>query len=191
MTAEQLTEILQRRFTPDFREQLEIVRRNSRGKIWVIGGFVYKTLASELYGREIKTKDVDFLVENPNPEIVLPEGWKITLNHFGNPKFIPPDGKEKPDFVPLARVYSILKRRLPPEIENYLSGTPLNVQSIAYEVDGRIIGDAGISALEKRVVAVHNLDMAKDVAYWIYNKTVNDIIKKAADELGFQAEYPN
>ena len=189
LDAGQLTGIFKEVIQDEQAQQaIEIVRKNSQGRIWIIGGFVYRTLARKLYGGiEKPVKDYDFIVEQPNPAIELPDGWKRTLNHFGNPKFV---GDFQIDFVPLRMVYSILKRGVPATIENYLNGTPLNVESIAYDVAGeRVIGDTGISALERRVVAVNNPDMAKDVAYWIFLKSVNEIIRKKAEELGFQAEY--
>jgi len=187
LKAEQLTEIFKEVIhNKQAQQAIEIVRRNSQGKIWIIGGFVYKSLARKLYGKpEAQSKDYDFIVEQPNSEIVLPEGWKRKLNHFGNPKFV---GDFQIDFVPLRMVYSILRRKIPATIDNYLNGTPLNIQSIAYDSEGRIIGEVGISALERRVVAVNNLDMAKDIA-WVFCKSVNDIIRKKAEELGFDAEY--
>lgn len=190
LKAEQLAEIFKEVIQDKQAQQaVEIVRRNSQGKIWVIGGFVYKSLARKLYGKpEADSKDYDFIVEQRNSEIVLPDGWKRTLNHFGNLKFV---GDFPIDFVDLRMVYSILRRKIPATIENYLNGTNLNVESIVYDVDEeRVIGNVGISALERRVVAVNNLDMAKDIA-WVFFTSVNDMIRKKAEGLGFRAEYSN
>ena len=38
------------KYTPEFAEVLDIARRNSSGKIWIIGGFVYRHIIRELYG---------------------------------------------------------------------------------------------------------------------------------------------
>ena len=186
LKTEQLTEIFKEVIQDRQAQQaIDIVRRNSEGKIWIIGRFVYKSLATKLYGKPAaQSKDYDFIVEQPNSQIVLPDGWTRTLNHFGNPKFV---GDFQIDFVPLKMVYSILKRKFPPSIENYLNGTPLNIQSIAYDIaEEKVIGDVGISALERRVVAVNNSDMAKDIA-WVFCRGVDEMIKEKAEELDFKA----
>ena len=191
LTAEHLSEVFKERTAKDlfFVDALSIVQNNSSGEIWLIGGFLYRNLVNGSYGNcEKPAKDFDFIVENADESIVLPEGWRKALNTFGNPKFIGPSEQEI-DFVPLEKVYSIEKRKIKnPRIEDYLSGAPLNIHSIAYDVqEHRVIGDAGISALERKVVAVHHLEMAQDAA-GIYETSVNDMIQKKSEELGFKAE---
>lgn len=60
----------------DFQEALEIGRKNSHGKIWLIGGFLYKNLAHSLYGSKKSTKDFDLVIEDPKSNLVLPRGGK-------------------------------------------------------------------------------------------------------------------
>lgn len=188
----QLTEIFKEVIQDkQVKQAIEIVRKNSQGRIWIIGGFVYKSLAKKLYGKpEAQSKDYDFIVEQPNPRIELPDGWVLTRNRFGNSKFV---GDFQIDFVPLRMVYSILRGKIPATIENYLNGVPLNVQSIAYDAnEERVIGEVGISALESRVVAVHDLKIAEDVVRLFYPeklKDVNEMIRKKAEELGFDVLY--
>ena len=51
------------RESDEFEIAADIVRKNAHGKIWVIGGFVYRTLTERLYGRSSNVKDFDFVVE--------------------------------------------------------------------------------------------------------------------------------
>ncbi|HLD05561.1 MAG TPA: hypothetical protein VJG90_07610 [Candidatus Nanoarchaeia archaeon] len=47
---------------PTYEEALEIVRKNSTGKIWIIGGFVARNIAYQLYGHPEPNSDFDFIV---------------------------------------------------------------------------------------------------------------------------------
>ena len=143
-----------------YQEAVRIVRANSYGKIWLIGGFLYRTLASQLYGVKKPSKDFDFIVERAEHKLILPESWKVTVNRFGNPKFV---GTFEIDFVTLNRVHSIMRRGVEPNIQNFLNGVPLNIHSLVYDVDNEeVIGNIGISALERKVVSVCNPEMAID-----------------------------
>jgi hypothetical protein len=172
-----------------YRQALEIIKQNTNnGRIWLIGGFLYKTLANSLYGTDKPSKDFDFIIEHPNQQIVLPGDWQLNKSRFGNPKFTRTDKILEIDFVPLARVYSIMKRQISPTIQNYLSGVPLNIHCLVYEIRSGILeGDIGLAGLEQKVVRVHDLEMAEDAARW-YDITVNEMITKKARELGFSAE---
>lgn len=168
-----------------FREALEIVKSNSSGKIWLIGGFVYRTIASQLYGTPKPAVDFDFIVEKAVECFTLPESWSLEQNRFGNPKFV--HGHNSIDYVPLDKVCSITSRALSPTIENYLSGVPLTVQSIAYDVYGdKVIGEIGIDALKRRVIEINNLHFAE---YAASKKgiSVEEMIKQKAESLRFMA----
>ncbi|PIN81013.1 hypothetical protein COV11_02830 [Candidatus Woesearchaeota archaeon CG10_big_fil_rev_8_21_14_0_10_30_7] len=165
-----------------FFQALDLVRLNAKGKIWLIGGFLYRSLASKLYDLPSPDCDLDFIVEEP-AIIYLSNGWVGTVNKYGNPKL----NRENVsvDYVPLNTVQSIIKRDLSPTIENYLTGTPLTIQSIAYDVkERRIIGEQGIKSLLDRVVAINNVEQAL-----IYsqrkNKSIDLILKEKADSLKF------
>ena len=114
----------------EYHEALGVVSKNSSGKIWLIGGFVYRTIASQLYGLPKPEVDLDFIVKESVEEFDLPEGWIVKRNRFGNPKFV--NGNKQIDYVPLDNIHSILYRGLEPTIENFLSGNPLTVQALAF-----------------------------------------------------------
>jgi len=172
----------------EFLEALDIVKRNSSGKIWLIGGFVYRTIASQLYGLSKPEVDLDFVVEYPVSDFDLPDGWKVDKNRFGNPKLI--SGRKQIDYVPLEKIYSILQRQIEPTIENYLTGVPLNVQSVAYDInEKRVIGEIGINALLRRVVEVNDLFFAEYAAQK-KGKSLREMIQEKADELSFTPIFP-
>src|SRR3990167_4093868 len=144
----------------EFIEALEIVKRNSSGKIWLIGGFVYRTITSQLYGLPKPEVDLDFVVENSVLEFDLPDGWIVNINRYGNPKLV--NGKKKIDYVPLRNIHSIIQRKIEPTIENFLTGVPLTVQSVVYDVnENRVIGEIGINALQRKVVEANNVSFAE------------------------------
>ena len=172
----------------EFPEALKIVKRNSSGKIWLIGGFVYRTIAGQLYGLPKPEVDLDFVVEYSLFDFDLPSGWRADKNRFGNPKLV--NGKKQIDYVPLGNIYSILQRQIEPTIENYLTGVPLTVQSVAYDVnENRIIGEIGIDALQRRVVEVNDLLFAEYAANK-KNKSLQAMIEDKADGLGFTPIFP-
>jgi len=172
-----------------FTDALEITRKNSFGKIWLIGGALYKTLVQGLYRTGKTTKDFDLIVEKARKQLVLPAGWQRNKNRFGNPKFF--NGELEIDFIPLEEIYYIKKNKLEPRIENFLAGVPLNIHFLVYDIlDDRIFGDVGIKALEEKVVRVYNLKMANYCARK-YNKTVDTMVKEKARDLGFKADLIN
>ena len=166
-----------------FIDAVNIIRTNSSGSVWLIGGSVYRTLANRLYGTPSPDVDLDFIVERPVKEFRLPTGWKVTQNKYGDPKFVHVCCSV--DYIPLETVHSILRRRLEPTIDNFLTGTPLTIQSITYSVnDQKIIGEICIDALLRKEVAVNNLEQAR-----IYAKRkgipLNEIIERKAKSLQF------
>ncbi len=172
----------------DFLEAVDIIKGNSSGKAWLVGGFVYRTIASQLYGLSNPIVDFDFIIQDSINDFNLPPGWRVIINAYGNPKFV--NGKKKIDYVPLSSVYSILRRQVEPTIENYLTGVPLTIQSIAYDVDEeKVIGEIGINAVQKRVVGVNNLPLAEYAAKR-KNKSLRAMIQEKADGLGFTPIFP-
>lgn len=60
------SKIIQKTINEDreFKSALEIVKKNSNGKIWVAGSFIFRNLASATYGLPKPIfKDYDFIVE--------------------------------------------------------------------------------------------------------------------------------
>ncbi len=164
-TTENLGRILINRLRENnnFDEILSIVKSNSRGNIYLVGGTVSRTLASELYGGEQKNQDFDFVVDVLNSDLKIPKGWVVTHHKFDNPTFKKDDLEI--DLFPLSDHQYIKNNKLKPTIENFLAGVPFSIQSLVFDIKNeRLIGDDGIQALKNRKFKVHNIDSAKDVA---------------------------
>ncbi len=176
------------RGSQEYEEAVDIVKHNSSGKIWLVGGFVYRTIASQLYGLPKPDVDLDFIVEIPASTFSLPDGWAVDKNRFSNPKLV--NGKKQIDYVPLGNIYSIIQRQIEPKIENFLSGVPLTVQAIAYDVlKNSVIGEIGIDALQRRIVEVNNLFFAEYAAKKKH-KSLQAMIQEKADGLCFKPIFP-
>ncbi len=171
-----------------FDGALQIVKENSLdGRIWLIGGFVYRNLVNSLYGKGSLIKDIDFIIEKPKTLIELPKGWKAEKNRLGNPKFREERSSFTIDFVPLEKVHGLLPQDYPPSIKDYLRLAPLNLGSLAYDVDAKnLIGGEGILGIMQKSISVNNLETALAQAKR-NNTTINEIITQKAKELGFEA----
>lgn len=75
---------------PEFAQALEVIKKNSKGKSWLIGGCVCRSIIEGLYGIPMpKETDFDVIVEHLLP-LTLPNGWTSKVNSYGNPKLIGP-----------------------------------------------------------------------------------------------------
>jgi hypothetical protein len=187
LTADLLSDIIHNQILNDenFNEALELVRKNSSGSIWLIGGFLYKNIAHALYGSPKSTKDFDFVIEKAKDNLALPEGWIRISNHFNGIKFV--SSGSQIDFIPLADLYYIKANNLKPSIDNFLDGGGLNIHGLVYDLtEERVFGSIGLNALEQRTISAYNLPMLKHAAR-LYGRTPNQIIRTKADELNFQA----
>ena len=165
------------------QEAFDFVRKRSNGNVWLIGGAVYRNIAHMLYRTEKAPHDFDFIVGSPKPQIALPMDWIQTTNKYGNPKFV--SNALEIDFVPLTTVHSIIRRGLEFSFVNYLTGTPLTIQSIGYNlITKKLEGDIGLHAVKTRTVGINNKEQAK-----IYEvkkgKSISEIIAEKARSLGF------
>ncbi len=165
-----------------YLEALNIVKKNSSGKIWLIGSGVYKTLLNLLYGGSYEVKDWDFVAEKIITPLKFENDWVVGETKHGNPKL------KKDDFVidliALDNIHSIKERNLEPNINNYLSGTPLTIQSIAFDVDeNELLGEIGTQSVLTKKVGINN-KAEYDYATGIYGDLYST--KHYADKLGFE-----
>ncbi|MES2471071.1 MAG: hypothetical protein V4526_02465 [Patescibacteria group bacterium] len=171
-----------------FLEAVSVAENNSEGSVWLIGGYIYRTLATTLYGaKPLREQDVDFdfLVERLPKKIKVDKSWTVSTNRYGNPKLI--RGDLKIDLIPIEHVRHIVRQGLKPTIKNFLSGTPLGIQSIVFNLRTRdVLGHIGISAIRRKIVEVNDRLSAE---YYCGAKMMplDAIIKKKAEELGFTA----
>ncbi|MFC1756604.1 hypothetical protein ACFLZC_00375 [Patescibacteria group bacterium] len=183
MEKNKLRDILQTALRDDtaYHLALEVARKNCKGKIWLIGGAVYKTIASGLYGLKISTKDFDFVIEKATKDLVLPEDWKAIENKHGNLKLN--NDSIDIDLIPLDNIHSIQERGLEPDILNFLSGVPLTIHSIAFDIDKQeLIGDIGIQSILKKTIDINNQQEYDYVANMYDGKYSVD---RYAKDLGF------
>jgi hypothetical protein len=165
-----------------FLEVLDLVRQNSNGKIWIMGGFLYKNLANILYGGKTYNYDIDFIVEDKMTPLKEAAGWEIQTNSYGNQNYV--REKNKMSFTDLKKAIRVngFKNKT---IEEYVKGTPLNIQSIAYDLEeNKIIGEKGIKALLSKTIKINN---AKNADFYakMKGKKLGDMIKEKAKELDF------
>jgi hypothetical protein len=170
--------------SPEFRQASTIINACSQGRKWLIGGFVFRNIARVLYGVPCQGIDLDFIVEEPQT-LACPPSWRVSQNSYGNPKLIGPNFNI--DFIPLTNISFIKQRKLSPTFENFLTGTPLTVQSIAYDmVERRVVGNIGITALSSRTVAINNQEQA-ELSAQLRGVTVKQLVDRMATSLSFQA----
>lgn len=167
---------------PVFKETLSLVRQNSEGKIWLIGGYLYKNLASALYGSNPYEYDIDFIVEHKNQTLKEVPGWNIQLNSYGNPNYT--NHTHNMSFTDIHKAIRVFEMERP-TIEEFIKHTPLTIQSIAYDIhEEKIIGERGIHALLMKEVAINHTPQAQFYAQ-MKNKTLEQIILEKTKELNF------
>lgn len=168
---------------PIFLEVLSLVKQNSKGKIWVIGGFLYRNLISSLYGSgEIYNYDIDFIVEERSDVLKEISGWRIEINNYGSQNYVRSGNKMSFTDIRKAIRVSGLQN---PTIEKFIKETPLNIQSITYDLEeNKIIGEKGIEAILTKMIKINNVEQA-DFYAKRKGKKIEEIIKEKMKELGF------
>ncbi len=167
---------------PIFLEVLDLVKQNSRGKIWLIGGYLYRNLWNALYKGQVYDYDIDFIVEEKSNILKDIPNWKIEVNSYGNPNYVRKENKMS--FTDISKVIRISGQKIQ-TIEKFIEETPLNIQSIAYDLENNnIIGEKGINALISKNIAVNNLGQAEFYANK-KGKKIEDILKEKISELNF------
>ena len=181
-----------------FDDFLKIAKKNSKGRIWIIGGFVYRNIIKELYEipYEKRPIDIDFLVEaHEVKDIFCPRGWKSKRTTMGDLSFSKRN-KYGIDLNGLVNFHSISSNNLPPEIQYFYERNPLNIQAISYDCDRMIVeGEEAIDAIKNKRVEVNYIKEALWEADRISKKigkpfSVNDLVRRKADELGFDYTLP-
>ena len=181
-----LTECLEN--NPTYCEVLEIVKKNSEGKIWLVGGAIFRTLIKTLYGWQTVISDWDFIPEKITNPITLTDGWLDGKNKFGNPRV--QKGGTVLDIIPLNNIVRLRVRNLEPTIENYLIRVPFTIQRLAYDVNEKILvrSAVGIERLLTKTVAIND---QIESAYLTQRKNYkgSQLLVKIAEELGFEAKF--
>lgn len=141
----------------DYIAAIDIVKKRSSGKIWLIGSGIYKSLINIFYDAKYKIKDWDFIVENINVALGIDNNLEIYKNNHGNFK-LNKNGLSI-DLIPLNNIHSIKERNLEPNITNYLSGTPFSIQAMAFDVSSHeLLGKNGLVSIINKTIEVNNQD---------------------------------
>lgn len=169
-----------------FQEVLDLVKNNSKGKIWIIGGFIYRNIVSKLNNTDPYNYDIDFIVEKKNKTLKKVNGWRIENNSYNNPNYV--NDKHKTSFTDIRKAIRV-SGMTEPTIDAFILDTPLNIQSIAYDLrNNKLLGEIGVKGLINKVVKVNNREQANFYAKR-KGKTLNQIIAEKAQELGFKAIF--
>jgi hypothetical protein len=151
MTLRNLSEQYARRIArcARFQESLAAARAFSSGKIYAIGGTIYRRLVGQ------EAKDDDFLVDD-YAWATLP-GWELSENRFGGP--ILRNGAQRVDITRIADMYQVQTCCLEATIKGFLQGgTPLDIQAIAYDFEAKLLIGPGLDAIMRREVRILNRD---------------------------------
>lgn len=179
---------------PKFQEAVAIARECSAGKVWLVGGYLYRSIIQEFYGTPRPEKiDVDFALESFQRGsyklgIELESGkWhsdfqgRYGRHHFSGQltaRLACPDYSI--DFISVSKLAFFR-----PSIEKYLSWVSLTVQSIAYDVDTHeVIGNVGKKAIVDKIVAIHN---SRGFSKKTNGKiSLEEYVREKAHSLGFR-----
>ncbi|MBI2064593.1 MAG: hypothetical protein HYT62_00885 [Candidatus Yanofskybacteria bacterium] len=138
-----------------FQIALNLVRRISTGKVWLIGSGVYKNLLKIKHGTNLSLDDYDFVVEEIKKPLPKLKGWEISENTFGNLRF-KKDGITV-DPVPLKNMLLLKEWGWKPNIRNFMRQVGFSVQAIAFDVNKKkIIGGKAIKDISKKVIRINN-----------------------------------
>lgn len=156
---------------------------SGEGEILLFGSAVYGTILALLQGRlPIVPKDWDFLAETQASRSAVAvqfPGHEVTATVYGALKILNP-GREHID---LAAAEDFPSNRRGFGLEGIVDTTPLSSQRIAYSLrTGHLVG-AGLPALIRGIVAVHNhpLLIEKMVALgWDMTRLKGDLSIRAA-----------
>lgn len=171
----------------NYLKALEMVRKNSYGKIWLVGGCVYKPIINDLYGLNISIPDVDFVVEKIRSSWIAEQGWAKHKNRYDNPRLVSDDGVTI-DFTPLRGIRSVKKISCQPTLNDFMKVMPYTVQLISYDTDKRtLLGSRGIQSILTRRIAVNNRGQLKLIAC-LKGMSERDLFLAKASELRFDIE---
>lgn len=169
----------------NFLEAYEIVKNNSKGTIWLIGGSLSRNLSNVIHKEQIKNDhDYDFVVEKLRKKMILPKNWVFGKNKFGSPKI--KNDKISVDIIPLNTVKLGNNNFLKSKIKRFISAVPFTPQSIMYDIKReKIIGHIGIRAIKKKLFEINNRKQAEIFASK-KNKTPKEIMAKKAKSMNYK-----
>lgn len=150
----------------DFQDALKITKKLvPEGKIWLIGGQVFRPILKELYNIEYNSSsDFDFIIEQL-PLIRkkdIPKGFTLGKTGLGAPSLTKDDLQI--DLIPLTDATRLSQQDLqliPSEkrIWKYFQRVPLNIQAIVYDISNdSVIGQEAIEGIQNKVIKPMDLE---------------------------------
>lgn len=173
---------------------LPFIRAQSAGgRIWLIGGQVYRRLVERLYGVPCASlHDIDILYERRKAwnDLVVLDGWSLMKTGLGGARFqkesiqidaVSLDESINPwDSLP-RRTYSVEEK-----CASFLRRAPLTVQSCMLDIDiGLIVGEVGLRAIQERRVDIYN-EQECCVRCARHNESSEDYRRRMRASLGFE-----
>lgn len=185
---------------PNFAECYKIAKEASKGgKLYLAGGKLYRSLVEVIYGQDVSARTCDFdFVTTAMSRLDIKNGWKINEKK-GKAPYVDETGQKRStrlisetygaelDIVFIPTIMQVKEGKLPNSIDGYLKSVPLNIQSIALDLDtAELIGDKGIEAIYSGKVKVNNIESLK--AYCSF-KRISEIsyLRNKADSIYFTA----
>ena len=170
------------------REIITDVQSFCTSPLYLVGGYLYRTLVYELFGTEkAGTADIDFIVGYFDIA-KIPNHYKVHMNSYGNPKLKKDDVSI--DVWRLSEHSNFLLCGRKPSIENYLDLVPITTQSFAYELStGNLMGEKGMQSILTKTIAINN-KLTYDHYHLVRKKSGSispdyDKLTLLARELGF------
>ncbi|MBU2615802.1 MAG: hypothetical protein KKC19_01740 [Nanoarchaeota archaeon] len=175
---------------PWYDKVLEIGRRNVDGGLYLIGGYVHRSIIKKLYGTDFPEGivDFDFASEMLSRTPYAPRGWKHRRTSFGNP-CLETEGC-KVDLNGLNNFKDVGS----PTIHELIRIAPMDVQMLAWNCEEEeLVCDPhykAIQAIDSKKLRVNRLDRLKTIALHREDEsTARSILEERAKSLGFRAVY--
>lgn len=163
-----------------YPDVLDLLAMNSRGRVWLVGGFLFRSLA----GLPSSIPDIDVVVERRRPDLKLLPGWTCTVNSFGGQKLTGPSLAL--DFIEADKFQPCARRGLKFSPEALLRLVPLTIQALVFDVsEGALSGDVGLHAIATKTVGVNN--GAEALRYCLVKGiSLREFVGTKARSLGFR-----
>lgn len=167
-------QILQKKLEEQpYQEITGILQKVCRGELFLIGGFVYRTLVTSIHNTPSDKYDMDFCVQGTVDDSQTKILFESCESH---PKFNGLRIRHKTipiDLFTLNNFIRIKTRNTTPSIHEYLKQVPFTIQAIAYNIRNKsIINGGAIQAIMSKEIAVNNKENFLQEQEWLSKKAV-------------------
>jgi hypothetical protein len=168
-----------KRITGDqqWNEIHDVAKSNARGKIWLTGGKVYRTLAEILFNVPVhaNTCDHDFVTAASTWFKHTPSQWMVKINGDYGSDYHDPwtmltsdhvwrfsrSSRHVFDLMTFKRVTQV---GFPATLDGYFQSVPLDVQAVALDLEERQLLGPGLRAICRKTIGVNNAVEVKSAA---------------------------